>query len=387
MQRGRMLSLREGFCTGSRLACYNKKDEWFQIVDRSSSPFQRGSEEVGRRNGKVRVVQEEDKFYKFWAEERRKRVSQHRHRCFKVLFGQKRPLTFVTTSKANFHKEICVVANTKENKGFKNQNSNSKKVCTQCGRFGHTIDICYKKHDYRHNHKLHRKSSQVNHALTQEDDTDKTQHVEPSGDFRLTPQQYQILANLFKNSTPANINQLGFISSTQSSGNMNSIFNFAHNKPIWILDSSDTYHVCISLQNFSNYTIIKPIQITLPNGTMVYAEYSRNVVFSPNLYLTKVLYVLQVIKTLNCISLFLLMVVSYKTLKTKETIGLVKNEVGLYLYKSANKPIINSHHVSLNNCNIKNINIWHSRLGHLSNEILCIMSTKYDYIIFHNFFH
>jgi len=168
---------------------------------------------------------------------------------------------------------------------------------------------------------------------------------------------------------------------------MNSIFNFAHNKPIWILDSSDTYHVCISLQNFSNYTIIKPIQITLPNGTMVYAEYSRNVVFSPNLYLTKVLYVLQVIKTLNCISLFLLMVVSYKTLKTKETIGLVKNEVGLYLYKSANKPIINSHHVSLNNCNIKNINIWHSRLGHLSNEILCIMSTKYDYIIFHNFFH
>jgi len=112
--------------------------------------------------------------------------------------------------------------------GFPNQdprsvkpnNNNSRKVCTHCNRNGHTIDVCYKKHGYPPGHRLYStKPSQINNAATQSD-TNLDSHPSPTETITLTPQQYQILADLFKQSNMKSpnvqINQVGSISTNPS---------------------------------------------------------------------------------------------------------------------------------------------------------------------------
>nr|KYP68602.1 hypothetical protein KK1_022234 [Cajanus cajan] len=41
----------------------------------------------------------------------------------------------------------------------------------------------------------------------------------------------------------------------------------------WILDTGATDHVCQSLTYFDAFTAIRPIQIKLPNGSVVLAKF------------------------------------------------------------------------------------------------------------------
>jgi len=102
--------------------------------------------------------------------------------------------------------------------GFPNQNNN-KRVCTHCGRNRHTADICYKKHGYPPSHKLHyKKPSQINNINNDDKDTEENQGVINTKNIHITPQQYQVLADLFKHNVSffkqAQVNQVGSFSVT-----------------------------------------------------------------------------------------------------------------------------------------------------------------------------
>ena len=283
--------------------------------------------------------------------------------------------------------------------GFPNQdprsvkpnNNNSHKVCTHCNRNGHTIDVCYKKHGYPPGHRLYStKPSQINNAATQSD-TNLDSHPSPTETITLTPQQYQILADLFKQSNVKSpnvqINQVGSISTNPSPpGNIVSAIQ-VHPNHLWLLDSSATDHICTSLHIFSSYHKITPIPIHLPNGQTIHAHYTGTVTFNHQFYLN-VLYVpefsfnfisvSQLIKNLRCTLTFSTSGCIIQGNHNHEKIGLIKQHIGLYIFDAFACSFINSRsHVT---CNIQTHNLWHARVGHLSVDRLHILQSKHAYI-------
>ncbi|WVY89409.1 hypothetical protein V8G54_034923 [Vigna mungo] len=186
-----------------------------------------------------------------------------------------------------------------QDRGFKSA-PNGRKHCTHCNRSGHTIEVCYKKHGYPPGHKLHNKHAQIHHTSAQEDSANvKNNNPGSIDDIRLTSQQFQVLAELFKNhnlndASTAQIHHIGSASANQSFlGNISPTFTSKHTKHNWILDSGATDHISISIQNFSSYKRITLISIVLPNGKIVCSEYSGTVVLNNNIRLQNVLYVPQ----------------------------------------------------------------------------------------------
>jgi len=156
----------------------------------------------------------------------------------------------------------------------------------------------------------------------------------------------------------------------------------------WIIDSGATDHICTSLHHFISYKRITPIYINLPNSSTVSAHYTGTVAFHTNFHLLDVLYVpqfsfnlLSVSKIVNSHHFDLTFSSSgcmIQDVKTKEKIGLVKVHVGLYVLTPA--AFTSSHSL----CNTTPTTLWHSSLGHPSNERLCLLHKKYSYIVAKN---
>jgi len=58
----------------------------------------------------------------------------------------------------------------------------------------------------------------------------------------------------------------------------------------WILDSGESDHICSSLNWFTTYYQIKPINVKLPNGELVVTDIAGTINLTPQLVLHKVLY-------------------------------------------------------------------------------------------------
>ena len=78
----------------------------------------------------------------------------------------------------------------------------TRRTCTFCGKNGHTIEVCYKKHGYPPGHKFHNPSQPVANAVhtNHEDLADVPDDSTPS--FNFTAEQYQNLLALIQ--PPAN---------------------------------------------------------------------------------------------------------------------------------------------------------------------------------------
>jgi len=58
----------------------------------------------------------------------------------------------------------------------------------------------------------------------------------------------------------------------------------------WLLDSGANEHICGNISYFTSFHRIKPVCVNLPNKTTILVHYAGNVVFTPQFYLTNVLY-------------------------------------------------------------------------------------------------
>ncbi|WVY97979.1 hypothetical protein V8G54_030130, partial [Vigna mungo] len=283
-----------------------------------------------------------------------------------------------------------------DHRNLKNTNTNTRKICTYCHKTGHTIDICFKKHGYPPGHKFfNHKPGQINSAISSTDvgnqPKELDQECSPAETIQLMPQQYQILAELFKhsasNSSNVRINHVGTVSANTSPGNIVSI-SHVHSGNTWLLDSGATDHVCNSLKSFTSYQQITPIPITLPNGKIIHAHYKGTVRLNTKIYLSNVLYVSdfsfnliyvsQLIATLNCQLIFSLSGCIVQDIQSQEKIGLIRQHNGLYLFDSfACTP---NNNISPVICSVKHPNLWHARLGHLSHARLQLLQKKHTYI-------
>jgi len=279
--------------------------------------------------------------------------------------------------------------------GFPSQdNKNSKpqltrKLCTFCNKSGHTIKVCFKKHGYPPGYKFpNGRQPHINNVSTQDDAPTATDQSDKDH-IRLTPQQYQILADLFKNASNTNTvvhaNQIGAATSNQSNtGNIPSKPHPLHSNHTWIVDSSATDHICVSLHYFSSFKGITPVIISLPNGCSVHAHYSGTVTFSEKFQLYNVLYVpsfcfnlifvSKLLSSLHHTLTFTSSSCDIQDLTTNERIGSVNLHDDLYLLRSQDF----LHNSSF--CSVTIPSSWHSRLGHPSNDRLTLLQKKYSYI-------
>ncbi|WVZ13928.1 hypothetical protein V8G54_011494 [Vigna mungo] len=236
-----------------------------------------------------------------------------------------------------------------DHRNAKTTTNNNRKICTYCRKTGHTIDVCFKKHGYPPGYKFSdNKPGQINNVSTVRDAT-QPNGLDPDHSstetIQITPQQYQILAELFNksesNAPNVHINQVGTLSTNTSPGNIVSALH-VHSDNTWLLDSGATGHICISLKFFSFYQKITPISITLPNGKILQAHYKGT------------------------------------DTQSQEKIGLIRHKNGLYLFDS---PICkNDTSCSPLICSIQTPNLWHARFGHLSNDRLHLLQNKHAYI-------
>ncbi|XP_019434297.1 PREDICTED: uncharacterized protein LOC109340973 [Lupinus angustifolius] len=183
---------------------------------------------------------------------------------------------------------------------FYGNRGNGTKICTFCGREGHTVETCYFKHGFPPNSQQERSkqhTTMINNTTSNESKTQNestTPKQEAPRTFNFGAAEYTELTSLLHNLGAAkpghNINQLN-ITAPNTNNSPTNRQEITGNTSTWVLDTRATNHVSPDLKHFTAFHSIRPITINLPNGTTTLARYSGTVVFSNLLVLHNVLYI------------------------------------------------------------------------------------------------
>ncbi|XP_052477253.1 uncharacterized protein LOC128032616 [Gossypium raimondii] len=246
-----------------------------------------------------------------------------------------------------------------------------KRWCTFCQRPRHTIDTCYRKNGYPNGAKPRAPISRAHNIISDDldDSMEDSKSVVP-GDFshgsssgvNLTQEQYDQLLVLLQSSsmatkptTPSPSHVTNHVMKDPTSayslattdGNT-----FSHSSCIkfsyWIVDTGATDHITHSLSSFTFYKRIKPIFVTLPNGSKVAAHFSGTVIFNDHLCLTD-------------------------GLPSWRMIGTAKAQHGLYTMDNPVQHFIFPQH-PVTAVSTSSPDLWHHHLGHISDSRLKLLT-------------
>lgn len=172
-----------------------------------------------------------------------------------------------------------------------------------------------------------------------------------------------------------------------SSGTINLLLSPSDIDNSWILNTSDTYHLCHSKDMFTHLIVIKPIIVRLPNRNVIQANYVGNDFFNIDFYLMDVLYIPNFCTNLICVPKLTrhlqCQIVFYshqcfiQGIHTLRRIGAAKLLHGLYLLVY---PILDTRLNNVSNINSVTINnsyLWHQRLGHPCNDTIFHINKKF----------
>ncbi|XP_050217800.1 uncharacterized protein LOC126668655 [Mercurialis annua] len=259
-----------------------------------------------------------------------------------------------------------------------NSQVNKSKTCSHCGYFGHTVDICYKKHGYPPGYqpKYRAESSfanQVEYAgnpfendgnvdyngykeeLNQNYKTGNTESIPPPGaPFPFSQEQCQRLMALLQadenkvastsSGSISNVNSLSanFHAIAEDQGTLpKCLFNAISFKNTWILDTGATYHIVCNSSFLHSSTAVDNVHVKLPNGHLVPVSHIGTIQLTDRLILHNVLLVPDF--TFNLISASKLTddqnicLILYhdscfiQEMHTWRMIGLAKKQEGLYI--------------------------------------------------------
>jgi hypothetical protein len=242
----------------------------------------------------------------------------------------------------------------------------------------------------------------VNNCANTNDDEEDIQSVNydhgnqdsETGKLFFTPAQHKALLALLQGSSSLPSHSLNHI--TTNSGIICTIPH-SSDSTRFILDTGATDHVCHSIQYFQCLKEITPMNLKLPNGSIVSTCFAGTIVFDQNFFLTDVLYfpnfsfnlisVPKLTNNLHCTLLFDDHNCVIQDLYSKRMIGVAEMHNGLYLLKNPSVSLgklpsthcINSlnhldtstHHPSpLDNSKTIDCTLWHKRFGHASYDKL-----------------
>jgi len=315
-------------------------------------------------------------------------------------------------------------------------NKPSARYCSFCNRYNHTIEFCYQKHGFPNKPNPYVQSQPTGHSQANASSAESSDASNVSGGIGNVSggignvsggiglaqdkidQLVSLLqqANLFSSvPTPPpgpTTNHIsvsphitsGYTASSSSAGiyNVNSCSLPSHS--YWLLDSGANEHICSHLPHFTSLYLIKHVYVTLPNNTTVVIDQAGTIIFSPQFYLTNVLYsptfklnlmsVAKVCQSLSCVFHFSDKQCIIQDKTSFKIIGLASQQDGLYKFYSSNLASINSISSTINvpctsvstiTCNSSHSipvkALWHFRLGHLSHQRMDKMSSLYSSII------
>ena len=305
-------------------------------------------------------------------------------------------------------------------KGFVNSQKPNR-YCTFCHKTNHTVDFCYQLHGHPSFPKQQPKVNVATHEIPDEIGAlDHGLGGSTGSGTSLSPEQYTQLVSLLQqaslisssslpstsNATTNHVQITPFVSNNISASPHDTA-GISSKRNYWLLDLGANEHICPNFSFFTSLHRIKPVRVILPNNTSIIVRFAGNVVFTPQFYLTNVLYsplcqmnLLSVAKLYESLS-YVLHFSHGKFLIQDQTslkmIGLAKQVAGLYRYTppsdfcstsfmhSPNKSCNFSSSISCNSNNCITVAaLWHFRLGHLSNQRMTKMSHLYPSIVHNN---
>lgn len=261
------------------------------------------------------------------------------------------------------------------------------KYCIHCKMTNHAVDTCYFKHGFSPSYQPKGKA-QAN-ATTGNQDF----NMQASG---VTQEQFQSLIDLLQQSKiaaqPHSTNSVVSSPLVFNSGFTN-LNGKLHNP--WVIDTGATDHITHNLQSFSSHKIIKPIPVTLPDGSQAHASILGTLIIPDNLILENVLYIpcfkvnlLSVTCLTRCHYCHLsfysnsCMILQNHTLKM---IGSTELHGGLYVIKSSHPSLQDPHTgIFCNSVVQEPSKLWHMRLGDASDLSLKTISKQFPYIQYRN---
>ena len=176
---------------------------------------------------------------------------------------------------------------------------NERPFCTHCNFAGHTIEKCYKLHDYPPGYKPRQKTHAVpvNQVSIPASSDDKSHDPSTIGAFMntLNSNQYQQLMtmlshHLVSSNPPSDITDVpstSYAAGICSFAPVISKFSSAH---IWLIDYRASRHICSHAHMFLSLKPIWHSTITLPNNTSIPVRLCGDIQLAPHLVLKDVLF-------------------------------------------------------------------------------------------------
>ena len=321
--------------------------------------------------------------------------------AFSLVLQQERELISSNQNSATEVASESVVAmqvssnhNNSNNKGsyYKGKGQGSFKggnrTCTHCGKNNHIVDNCFEKIGYPPGYKTHKQknpSSQANNTSNAAVLESASQGSSAQSTFQFTQEMYQGILEALQQSkfgSQPTVNAVTTAPFAMHSPAASSQLGKPSN--LWILDTGATDHITFDLSFFTTYQNIIPVSVSLPNGSQVLASISGSVVISPSITIHQVLYipcfqvnlisVTKLASTNKCHLRFTTNSCQILQNHSLETIGTAKLQRGLYVIDTATS------FSSCNSISSDSFEKWHSRLGHISESGMQIISKQFPYI-------
>ena len=190
---------------------------------------------------------------------------------------------------------VMVMASKADSRSVGKNQKKERPIFSHCKMLGHTVDKCYKLHEFPPGYKTKSKT-QANAANVEvaqiEGSLSKAELDQSLSAF--TAEQCQQLINMLPghlkaySSSSTDVNSATFNAGTCFSVDLASYLNFQN---CWIVDSGASRHICTNRSLFLNLKPLRNSNVTLPNNVMVSVEYIGDVRLSQDLLLMDVLYV------------------------------------------------------------------------------------------------
>jgi len=341
------------------------------------------------------------------------------NKVFSLIIQEERQKEISVTPLVHETVALMTRTNAPMHKPRKWTNRKDKPICSHCGIPGHTVDKCYRVHGFPPGFKFTKNQSSAN-SVGYVQGADYTTASLPQLPIMLEQCQ-QLMAFIQHQSgatplpaansvgriasqshpdtasSPSGIFALNFQYSVFSSHFSHHPFSHSSKRPPWIVDTGATDHMVCSISFFTTITATISTTVHLPNGAVALVTHIGTIKLSETLILTGVLYVpsftfnlisaSKLVKHLCCCLIFLSNYCFIQNLNHWKTIGVGKEQNGLYfLMLQSSVSGLDSADSSSRalSTSVKSssspADIWHYRLGHPSSSRVHLLHDLVSYI-------